>query len=86
MASYPSMFNQPRGGYIQPASFHTWILAKAIYVCAAVLLMITGIQDFLDPGRRKIPAVQLKALTSIALGFFLLYLFFTVINTPKYGR
>jgi len=86
MASYPSMFNQPRGGYIQPASFHTWTLAKAIYVCAAVLLMITGIQDFLDPGRRQIPAVNIKAITAIIIGFFMLYLFFTVLNTPKYNR
>jgi hypothetical protein len=79
-------YTQPRGGYIQPASFHTWTLAKAIFVCAALLLMITGIQDFLDPGRRQIPSVNIKAITSIITGFFMMYLFFTVINTPKYGR
>jgi hypothetical protein len=83
--AYPQPFNM-RGGYLEPASYHTWNLTKVVYFSVAVFLMIAGIQDFLDPGRRKIPSVQLKALTSIALGFFLLYLFFTVINTPKYGR
>jgi len=72
--------------FLEPASYHTWNLTKVVYFSVAIFLMIAGIQDFLDPGRRKIPAVQLKALTSISLGFFLLYLFFTVINTPKYGR
>lgn len=72
--------------YLEPSSYHTWNLAKVVYFSVSIFLMIVGIQDFLDPGRRKIPAVQIKALTSIALGFFLLYLFFTVINTPKYGR
>jgi hypothetical protein len=79
-------YTQPRGGFIQPASFHTWTLAKAIYFVTATLLMITGIQDFLDPGRRQIPTVNIKAITSIVSGFFMLYLFFTVINTPKYNR
>jgi len=78
--------NYGRGGYVEPASYHTWSLSKTVFFAVAIFLLIAGIQDFLDPGRRKIPAVQLKALTSIALGFFLLYLFFTVINTPKYGR
>lgn len=73
-------------GYLEPASYHTWNLTKAVFFSVSVFLMIVGIQDFLDPGRRKIPAVQIKALTSISLGFFLMYLFFTVINTPKYGR
>lgn len=73
-------------GYIQPASFHTWTLTKIIYFCTAVLLMIIGIQDFLDPGRRQIPSVNIKAITSIVTGFFMIYLFFTVINTPKYNR
>ena len=72
--------------YIEPASYHTWNLAKVVFFSVSIYLMIVGIQDFLDPGRRKIPAVQIKALTGITLGFFLLYLFFTVINTPKYGR
>jgi len=79
-------YTQPRGGYIQPASFHTWTLAKAIYFISAALLMIIGIQDFLDPGRRQIPSVNIKAITSIVTGFFMMYLFFTVINTPKYNR
>lgn len=79
-------YSQPRGGYIQPASFHTWTLAKVIFVCSALLLMMIGIQDFLDPGRRQIPSVNIKAITSIVTGFFMLYLFFTVINTPKYNR
>lgn len=81
---YPYNY-QPRG-YIQPASFHTWNLAKAIFVCTAILLMVTGIQDFLDPGRRQIPAVNIKAITNIVTGFFMLYLFFTVLNTPRYNR
>jgi hypothetical protein len=81
--AYP--YNQSRG-YVQPASFHTWTLAKAVYFCASVLLMVTGIQDFLDPGRRQIPAVNIKAITSIITGFFMMYLFFTVLNTPKYNR
>ena len=91
MASYLNqsyrMLNQPpRGGFIQPASFHTWMLTKVIYVCAAILLMITGIQDFLDPGRRQIPTVNVKAITSIITGFFMMYLYVTVLNTPKYNR
>lgn len=73
-------------GFIQPASFHTWMLTKVIYVCTALLLMVIGIQDFLDPGRRQIPSVNIKAITSIITGFFMLYLFFTVLNTPRYKR
>lgn len=83
--AYPYYSNRG-GGYVQPASFHTWNLAKAIFVCAALLLMVTGIQDFLDPGRRRIPSVNIKAITSIVIGFFMLYLFFTVLNTPRYNR
>jgi hypothetical protein len=83
--AYP--FNQQQSrGFVQAPSFHTWNLGKAIYFIAAVLVMITGIQDFLDPGRRRIPAVNIKAITSIIVGFFMLYLFFTVINTPRYNR
>jgi hypothetical protein len=81
MAYYQNM-----RGYVEPASYHTWNLSKAIFFTAAIFLIIVGIQDFLDPGRRKIPAVQLKALTGISLGFFMIYLFFTVLNTPKYNR
>lgn len=73
-------------GYAEPASFYTWNLSKAIFFTAAIFLLIVGIQDYLDPARRQIPAVNLKALTSISLGFFMLYLFFTVINIQKYGR
>ena len=82
--AYP--YYQNRGGYVQPQSFHVWTLAKAIYVCAALLLMVSGIQDFLDPGRRQIPSVNIKAVTNIVIGFFMLYLFFTVLNTPRYNR
>jgi hypothetical protein len=71
--------------YLEPTSYHTWNLAKGLYFAAASLLLVTGIQDFLDPGRRQIPAVNIKAITSIIIGFFMMYLFFTVINTPKYG-
>ena len=79
-------YYQPRvpSGYAEPLSYHTWNLAKVIYFTAAMMLIITGIQDYLDPGRRQLPAVNLKALTSISLGFFMLYLFFTVLNTPRY--
>ena len=81
MASYyPNMSR----AYAEPASYYTWNLSKTIFFTAAIFMIIVGIQDFLDPGRRKIPAVNLKALTGISLGFFMLYLFFTVINTPKY--
>lgn len=75
-----------RGGFIQPASFHTWALTRAIFMCTALLLMMTGIQDFLDPGRRRIPSVNIKAITSIVTGFFMVYMYFTVLNNPKYGR
>lgn len=84
MAAYYQ--NQSRA-YAEPFSYHTWNLSKAIYVTAALFLIIIGIQDYLDPGRRQIPSVNLKALSSITLGVFMMYLFFTVINTPKYfGR
>jgi len=73
-------------GYAEPASFYTWNLSKAIFFTVAIFLIIVGIQDYLDPGRRQIPAVNLKALTSISLGFFMLYFFFTVLNIQKYGR
>ena len=82
MAYYQNMGR----GYVEPASYHTWALSKTIVIAVSIFLMIIGIQDFLDPGRRKIPAVQLKALTSVAVGFFLMYLYFTVLSTPKYGR
>lgn len=76
----------PARNFIEPVSFHTWNLSKAIFFTAAVFLIVVGIQDYLDPGRRKIPAVQLKALTAIGLGFFMLYMFFSVLNVSKYGR
>lgn len=85
--AYPYQQPQLPRGYVEPVSFHTWNLTKAIYFTAAVFLIICGIQDYLDPGRRKIPSINIKALTSIGLGFFMLYLFFTVLNTPRYyGR
>jgi hypothetical protein len=49
-------------------------------VSAALLLMITAMQDFLDPTRRANPNVVIGALTRMLLGLFMIYFFFTVLN------
>jgi len=49
-------------------------------VSAALLLMITAMQDFLDTTRRANPNVVIGALTRMLLGLFMIYFFFTVLN------
>jgi hypothetical protein len=66
--------------YLDPKSYHTYHLGEALIVSAALLLMITAMQDFLDTTRRSNPTVIMSALTRMLIGLFLIYFFFTVLN------
>jgi len=66
--------------FYEPRSYHTYHLGEAMIVSAALLLMITAMQDFLDPTRRANPNVVIGALTRMLLGLFMIYFFFTVLN------
>jgi len=66
--------------FYEPRSYHTYHLGEAMIVSAALLLMITAMQDFLDTTRRANPNVVIGALTRMLLGLFMIYFFFTVLN------
>lgn len=65
--------------YLEPKTFYTYRLGQALVVAAAVLLMITAMQDFLDPARRANPTTVMNALTRMLMGLFLVYFFATVL-------
>jgi hypothetical protein len=66
--------------FYDPKSYHTYHLGEALIVSAAVLLLISAMQDFLDPVRRANPTTVIGALTRMMLGLFMIYFFFTVLN------
>jgi len=63
-------------------SYKTFNLDKVLILSAAILLMISAIQDFLDPIRRTNPTVVIQALTRLILGLFMIYFFVTVLKHP----
>jgi hypothetical protein len=64
------------------ASYKTFSLDKILILSAAILLMISAIQDFLDPVRKTMPAVVIQAIVRLLLGLFMVYFFFTVLKQP----
>jgi hypothetical protein len=63
-------------------SYKTFSLDKILILSAAILLMISAMQDFLDPIRRTNPTVTIQALTRLLLGLFMIYFFVTVLKQP----
>ena len=61
-------------------SYKTYNLDKVLILSAAILLMISALQDFLDPIRRTNPTVIIQALTRLILGLFMIYFFATVLK------
>jgi hypothetical protein len=61
-------------------SYKTYNLDKVIVLSAAILLMISAMQDFLDPIRRMNPTVIIQALVRLLLGLFMVYFFATVLK------
>jgi hypothetical protein len=61
-------------------SYKTYNLDKIIILSAAILLMISAMQDFLDPIRRMNPTVIIQALVRLLLGLFMVYFFATVLK------
>jgi hypothetical protein len=63
-------------------SYKTFNLDKVLILSAAIILMISAIQDFLEPVRRTNPTVIIQALTRLILGLFMIYFFATVLKHP----
>jgi len=63
-------------------SYKTYNLDKVLILSAAILLIISALQDFLDPVRRTNPTVIIQALTRLILGLFMIYFFATVLKQP----
>jgi|CryBogDrversion2_11_1035321.scaffolds.fasta_scaffold00511_6 hypothetical protein len=61
-------------------SYKTYNLDKVLILSAAILLIISALQDFLDPVRRTNPTVIIQALTRLILGLFMIYFFATVLK------
>jgi hypothetical protein len=61
-------------------SYKTYNLDKIIILSAAILLMISAMQDFLDPIRRMNLTVIIQALVRLLLGLFMVYFFATVLK------
>jgi len=66
--------------YANQPSYNTFKLDKVLVFSAAILLIVSALQDFLDPTRRTLPTVIIQALTRLLLGLFMIYFFFTVLN------
>jgi hypothetical protein len=61
-------------------SYKTFSLDKVLILSAAILLMVSAMQDFLKPVRRTDPIVIIQALTRMILGMFMIYFYFTVLR------
>jgi hypothetical protein len=65
---------------MESLTFKTYSLDKVLVMSAAVLLIISALQDFTNKTRRTIPVVIIQALVRLLLGLFIFYFFFTVLN------
>jgi hypothetical protein len=65
---------------MESLTFKTYSLDKVLVMSAAVLLIISALQDFTNKTRRAIPVVIIQALVRLLLGLFIFYFFFTVLN------
>jgi len=61
-------------------SYKTFDMDRFLVLSAAVLLMISAMQDFLAPRRRTDPVVIIQALTRLLLGIFIVYFFISVLK------
>jgi|APCry1669190327_1035288.scaffolds.fasta_scaffold00028_40 hypothetical protein len=61
-------------------SYKTFSLDKVLVFSAALLLMISALQDFLDPARRTVPTVVIQAVVRLILSLFIFYFFATVLR------
>jgi hypothetical protein len=63
-------------------SYKTFTLDKVLILSAAILLMVSALQDFMTPSRRTNPTVIIQAITRLILGLFMIYFFATVLKHP----
>jgi len=63
-------------------TYKTFSLDKIIVFSAGLLLMISAIQDFLDPTRKALPAVVIQAIVRLLLGLFMIYFTLRVLRQP----
>ena len=61
-------------------SYKTFNLDKVLVLSAAILLIVSALQDFMDPPRRINPTVVIQAITRLILGLFMIYFFLTVLK------
>ena len=61
-------------------SYKTFDLDRILVLSAAILLMVSALQDFLAPTRRTNPVVVMHALTRLLLGMFMIYFFVSVLK------
>ena len=61
-------------------SYKTFDLDRILVRSAAILLMVSALQDFLAPARRTNPVVVMHALTRLLLGMFMIYFFVSVLK------
>ena len=54
------------------------LLQKILVLSAAITLILSPVQDFLDPGRSRVPSVAIKSVAQMVMGVFLIYFWATV--------
>jgi len=54
------------------------LLQKILVLTIAITLILSPVQDFLDPGRARIPSVAIKSVAQMLMGIFLMYFWLTV--------
>ena len=54
------------------------LLQKILVLTIAIMLILSPVQDFLDPGRGRIPSVAIKSIVQMLMGMFLIYFWLTV--------
>jgi hypothetical protein len=63
-------------------TYKTFSLDRIMVFSAAILLMISAIQDFLDPARKVLPAVIIQAIVRLLLGIFMFYFALRILRQP----
>jgi hypothetical protein len=54
------------------------LLQKILVLTIAITLILSPVQDFLDPGRSRIPSVAIKSVAQMLMGIFLIYFWLTI--------
>lgn len=61
-------------------------MANAVLLATLGLaLILFGIQEFLDPAKRQVPSMVIRALTMIFVGLYLIYLYQEMSGTNSGG-